>query len=226
MNQKQENPAAEQKLTGEAQQIAEEIRRSLSNIKNSQSVHISAEGEEDTKKATTAQKTLEITGITEAVAPESKKASIRGFFSFLQCFFQGKNAAHTGKFQNKKKYNKQRLTIMAAVLVWCALAGGSYGFLWHKLNVERAVLYDMMENEIRTVQKSNTLALDEMTAKIQTISEDIDAIKESMANTGAAIDSSSATNREVMAEKIAELDKQLASLQQSLKVLQEDKNAR
>ncbi len=47
-----------------------------------------------------------------------------------------------------------------------------------------------------------------------------------MTNTGAAIDSSSAANREALTEKIAELDKQLASLQESLRVLQEDKNAR
>ncbi|MPN10298.1 hypothetical protein SDC9_157593 [bioreactor metagenome] len=225
MNQKQENPAEEQKLTGEAQQIAEEIRRSLSHIKNSQSARIFAEEEEDTKKATTVQKTLEITETMETGAHVSKKTAEGGLFTFLQRFFQGKRAAQSGKSQNKRN-NKQRLTIVAAVLVWCALAVGSYGFLWHKLNVERTALYDMMETEIRHVQESNTSALNEMTAKIQTISEDIDTIKESMANTGAAIDSSSATNREVMAEKIAELDKQLASLQQSLKILQEDKNAR
>jgi len=227
MDKREENPAEEQRLTGEAWQIAEEIRRSLANIKQSQTSEKPILAEDETNdimgdnETTTIMEIMQTVEVEQTEAPDTESAS-----SFKQGTFFAKVFSRTEAAQENKKNTERILTITAAVLVWCALVGGSFGFLWHKLNTDRTALYAMMESEIRNVQESNTLALDEMTAKIQTISTDIEMIKESMANTGAAIDSSSAANREALTEKIDELDKQLASLQQSLKILQEDKNAR
>jgi len=101
------------------------------------------------------------------------------------------------------------LYILLFLLVWGGLVYG--GFYFSK---------QYFDKEITNIQQTNALSIQEIKDRMDSLTNELIAIKGDLSNTDETISSSSGIQEELN-EKIELLDKQLKNLQKSLEILKE-----
>lgn len=118
--------------------------------------------------------------------------------------------------REKRKSRKVWINIIVFLVsagVW--LAAAYYGYTYAKEYVDTA---------IRNVQQENALNLQELSDRIEIMTQEISNLKESIEDADSTISSSRSVQRDID-RKLEELDERLQDLQRSLNILKEAPNA-
>ncbi|MGI5891259.1 MAG: hypothetical protein ACOX7H_00795 [Bacillota bacterium] len=116
---------------------------------------------------------------------------------------------------DEKTHKIMRLSIIIFII---AIAGSCIG-LYLKFSADKA----FVQQELNRIAHSNQEALTDINTRLGTIEEQMNSISLILEEADKSISSSSSANREAMAKRIEELDKQLASLKNALELLKESK---
>jgi hypothetical protein len=125
-----------------------------------------------------------------------------------------KKSINIGQDKSKDK-NFMRICLIVFII---AVAGSCAG-LFVKFSADKA----FVRQELASMAQSNQEAFDDINARLSSMEEQMKEISLVLAEADQSISSSSSANRQAMAQKIEELNKQLASLKKSLELLKESK---
>jgi len=124
----------------------------------------------------------------------------------------GYHRKHTA--QDQKKRMMKRGLIYGLIIILCGVA-------WWQITVRGYTLAkNYIDQSVQSVRQDNAVSVQELQDRIDTLSRDMDQLRESLDSAGGSI-SNSATVQERIDEKLENLDKQLQDLEKSLKILKE-----
>lgn len=115
--------------------------------------------------------------------------------------------------------NKDKKFMRICLIVFIIAVAGSCTGLFIKFSADKA----FVKQELAGMAQSNQEAFDDINARLSSMEEQMQEISVVLAEADQSISSSSSANREAMAQKIEELNKQLANLKKSLELLKESK---
>ncbi|GEM_PF-5158964 len=221
-------------VLSEAEQIAAELRASLTKMKNQLDETRKAElaATEIAPAALAEAKSADDFNITQKTVNEpSRKVAKLSEWVKKQVKTETKTEL-AEKYEEEKQENTDIKTkkpnlkswIVIGVVIWLLVVAGSYGVIFYTLQAREKALEAFVETKMAEIVADNKVAIASMEESLAVMEADVAAVTEYLADTDAAISTSAAANREAMTEKIAELDAQLKKLEASLKILEADAN--
>ncbi|MDD2574250.1 MAG: hypothetical protein WCS98_06780 [Bacillota bacterium] len=117
----------------------------------------------------------------------------------------------------KKKSKAKKILINIAVFivsagVWCAAA--YYGYIYAK---------DYIDTSIRNVQQQNAMNIQQLTERMEALSQEIAGLREHIEEADSTISSSTSVQRRID-DKLEDLEDQLEDLERALDILKEAPN--
>ena len=130
-------------------------------------------------------------------------------------------AGTTSEVQERNKNQAGKWKSLKYVAVWCCFLLLGAGFFAWQMNRQQQNLQAALTAEVEQLRQENEAALAAMATKVSDMTEKVEGVSAALTAAGDDVSTSAADSQQATAAKLKELNQELASLRESLAILQE-----